>query len=167
VREDLLRKERALSNIINDDITVSTLVHAALEAAKQAYSPYSSFMVGAAVLTGSGIIYSGCNMENAAYEGGPHAETSALVAMNAAGERDVRMIVCVGYSVGQDPIIGLAPCGGCRQKLYELSSLNDSTIEVVIADPSTGELMIKTIQELLPHAFGPRDIGIDTKRFQG
>lgn len=150
----------------DDKASVIMLADRALEAARRAYPPYSRFLVGAALVTSSGRIYTGSNMENAAYEGGPHAETSALVAMNAAGERDVDLVVCVGYLEGEEQIIGLAPCGGCRQKLYEIASLTGRPIRALVRDEARGLLILKTIDELLPYAFGPADIGIELERYR-
>lgn len=144
----------------------SELLKCALIASRSAYQPYSNFYVGAAIESGTKEIYTGCNVENAAYEGESHAETNALLAMNAEGDRDPRTLICVGYLEGQIPTIGLSPCGGCRQKLFEMSQISGNDLKVLIKDTKTGKLKPVSIQKLLPYAFGPKDIGINVSRYR-
>jgi cytidine deaminase len=123
-------------------------------------------MVGAAVMSrATGAIYLGANLEGADYLG-THAEEAALSAMNMAGERVPSFLVCVGSLEGQEPQIGLAPCGNCRQKIWEFSSLSGAETRVVIRDPRDGRLYLAAIAELLPFAFGPADIGIDLDKYR-
>lgn len=144
---------------------VNELIEKAVKARKRSYAPYSKFMVGAALMTADNEIFVGANMEEAAYEA-LHAERSALSAMNMAGYRNPKLIVCVGAPEQVDnPIVGLAPCGHCRQDLKEFSSLSGTPVQVVISNPDDGDrLYIATIEELLPFAFGPSDIGVDLER---
>lgn len=120
------------------------LIEAAAEAAKRSYAPYSEFAVGAAVRTPSGAIYSGCNIENAAYPQGWCAEPTALSAMVMAGEMKIAE-VCVWA----DSARPCTPCGGCRQKLAEFGSAET----VVISAGPAGERGRWTLGELLPEAF--------------
>lgn len=121
------------------------LRRAALAAREAAYAPYSNFAVGAAIRAASGAIYSGCNVENASYPEGWCAETSAIAAMVAAGEREI-VEVCV-VSGGATPI---TPCGGCRQRLAEFGG-PDTRVHSGDADSLRGSW---TLAELLPAAFG-------------
>ena len=128
---------------------MSELYDEALKAQEQAYAPYSAFRVGAAIRTVDGAIYSGCNVENAAYPEGICAEGSAIAAMVRAGEREIAEVVVVGSGP-----VPCAPCGGCRQKLGEFSS-SDTKVKMYDRD---GNSLTATMSELLPHAFGPRDL---------
>jgi len=91
------------------------LERAARLAAKVAYAPYSKFPVGAAVLAGSGKIFGGCNVENAAYPLCNCAERTAIFAAVAAGERSIR--ACAVYTPTPAPTL---PCGGCRQVINKI-----------------------------------------------
>ncbi|MFA6161644.1 MAG: cytidine deaminase [Patescibacteria group bacterium] len=132
---------------------VEELVSRAMDVQVNAYAPYTKFMVGAAVLTKTGNIYIGCNVQGVDNDD-THAEEAALCAMVAAGERHPILVVAVGALEGCAPTI-IPPCGKCRQKLMEWSSLNKYDIEIMLA---TG---IVQLSDLLPHSFGPADIGID------
>jgi cytidine deaminase len=129
---------------------LKALFDAADSAAKQAYAPYSKFSVGAAIRTPSGGIISGCNVENAAYPAGTCAEAGAIAAMVAAGETRITEIAIVGLK--SNPCY---PCGACRQRIFEFS---DAATRVHLRDGANGEAITHTIDALLPHAFGPRDL---------
>ena len=122
----------------------------ALKAQGNAYAPYSNHPVGAAVRTASGAIYAGCNVENAALPSGLCAEASAVAAMVAAGEQDIAEVVVVGPG---DALC--APCGSCRQRLNEFAA---PETPVYICGPE-GLRLETTLGALLPHAFGPRNLG--------
>jgi cytidine deaminase len=132
------------------------LVHALFEAARavqaHAYAPYSKFFVGAAVRTSSGAVFSGANMENAAYPEGVCAEGGALSAMVSAGEREIVEVLVIGPE--GDRLT--TPCGGCRQKLREFAHLDTP---VHVAGPE-GVRRTFTLGELLPESFGPAHLGI-------
>ncbi len=126
---------------------VSALVAGARQARQHAYAPYSKYTVGAAVLAGSGSIYLGANVENAAYPSGMCAERVALFEAASRGERDIQAVAVVTENGG-------APCGACRQVLAEFGLQT----EVILAD-ATGHVSSRTtLRELLPHAFGPKDL---------
>ena len=129
---------------------VEALFAAARAAYDNAYAPYSKFPVGAAVLTPEGEIFSGANVENAAYPQGWCAETSALAAMVRAGRRRVVEVCVVGGGAGL-----CTPCGGCRQKLREFAGA-DTPIHVAGPD---GVRASFTLGELLPQSFGPENLG--------
>ena len=125
---------------------LAALFEAAKAAQAKAYAPYSRFNVGAAILTPTGAIYAGCNVENAAYPQGACAEAGAISAMALAGERRIAEILVIGDG---DALV--TPCGGCRQRIREFAAL-DSPIH--IAGPE-GVRASFTLDELLPHSFGP------------
>jgi cytidine deaminase len=128
---------------------VAALFEAAKAAQAKAYAPYSRFNVGAAILTPSGAIYAGCNVENAAYPQGACAEAGAISAMAAGGERRIAEILVIGDG---DALV--TPCGGCRQRIREFAAL-DAPIH--IAGPE-GVRASFTLDELLPHSFGPEHL---------
>ncbi len=129
---------------------MNDLLAAARAARDAAYAPYSRFQVGAALRSATGRIFSGGNVENAAYPQGQCAEASALGAMVTAGERRVVEVLVIGS--GPEPC---APCGGCRQRLNEFGGPDT----VVHLAGTGGELVTTTLGELLPRAFGPSDLG--------
>ena len=95
---------------------IDDLFAAAVAAQANAYAPYSRFKVGAAVLTPSGRIFAGCNVENAAYPQGSCAEAGAIAAMALGGERRIEAVAVVGDG---DALV--TPCGGCRQRIREFA----------------------------------------------
>ena len=131
--------------------TQAALLGAALAARRQAHAPYSKFQVGAAVLDEHGRIHAGCNVENAAYPQGLCAEAAALGAMVLAGGRRARALLVAGSGA---PLV--TPCGGCRQKLREFA---DGATPVLLADAG-GVRQVYTLDQLLPHSFGPAHLGL-------
>lgn len=136
------------------------LIEAAREVRMRAYAPYSGYLVGAAVLTaGPGAkIYVGVNVEAVDFDV-THAEESAFSAMQAAGVGTwlPDMIVAVGApkNIGRYDAPIVTPCGKCRQKIYEwVRNTRDRDIDVIVADPATGQPMLCSIRELLPLSFG-------------
>jgi cytidine deaminase len=121
------------------------LFAAARAAQANAYAPYSQFKVGAAVRTVRGRIYAGCNVENAALPNGICAETAALAAMVAAGERELETILIFAEGAAL-----VTPCGGCRQRIREFAG---PFAKIHIAGPS-GLRQCFSLDELLPHSFG-------------
>ncbi|MBL8598528.1 MAG: cytidine deaminase [Devosia sp.] len=112
----------------------------------RAYAPYSRFRVGAAILADDGKIYSGANVENAAYPIGNCAEASAIAAMIAGGGKRITRMYVTGP--GSAPV---TPCGGCRQRIREFA---DQDV-VVISHGIDGAPLSQTVAQLLPHSFGP------------
>ena len=125
---------------------LAELFAAARAAQANAYAPYSRFKVGAALRTPGGAVYSGGNVENAAYPEGVCAETSAISAMARAGERLIAEICIVG-----DGEALCTPCGGCRQRIREFA---DAGAIVHIAGPE-GVRATFRLGALLPESFGP------------
>ncbi len=123
------------------------LVHAAVEARRAAYAPYSQFAVGAALLTESGAIITGANVENASYGLTVCAERVAVFRAVAQGERRFRALAISLTGAG-------APCGACRQVLHEFAP----GLPILMADPEGGTVQETTLAALLPRAFGPEDL---------
>lgn len=123
-----------------------TIEDAARRARENAYAPYSGFRVGAAVRGGSGRVHAGCNVENVAYPEGSCAETGAIAAMIATGERQI-VEICI---IGSGPL-PVPPCGGCRQRLAEFA---EGDTPVVLLSES-GESVKTTLGALLPQGFAP------------
>jgi len=128
---------------------IKELIRLATEARDTAHAPYSNHPVGAALVTDSGEIYTGCNVENAAYPLGSCAEQSAISAMVRGGGKVIAEIVVVGPS--EQPC---TPCGGCRQRIREFSTPET----VVYSCNSERVLLTMTLDELLPHSFGPGNL---------
>jgi len=124
------------------------LVERALAARKRAYSPYSDFCVGAALLCDDGEIFEGANVENASYGACNCAERTALFTAIYAGKRKFRAIAIVGAKRGEEVTAFCSPCGICRQVLAEFCP-HDA--EVILFDGK--KMKIKTIAELLPEMF--------------
>ena len=137
-----------------NDNDLKKLFDLAREAATKAYAPYSQFSVGAAIRTPAGNIHSGANVENASYPQGACAEASAISAMIALGERDIADIAVM--SLQNNPCY---PCGGCRQRIAEFASAA-TRIHVIDQD---NVILSYTVDELLPHAFGPHALAINHK----
>jgi cytidine deaminase len=125
------------------------LLKAAQAAMEQAYAPYSKFQVGAALLAENGQIYSGCNVENAAYPQGSCAETGAIAAMVRDGAREIREIAVIGRGAEL-----CTPCGGCRQRIREFAGPD---AKVHVCGPE-GLRRTFTCDELLPASFGPEHL---------
>ena len=122
------------------------LKQAALKIRENAYAPYSGFQVGVALRSSSGEVYTGVNVENAAYPEGTCAEAGAIACMIAAGDRKITAVYVVAD--GAEPV---PPCGGCRQKLAEFSGPD---VPVTMATISGIEKTL-TVAQLLPGAFTP------------
>jgi homotetrameric cytidine deaminase len=120
------------------------LMQAADAAMRNAHAPYSNFPVGAALRASGGGVYSGANVENAAYPQGQCAEASAIGALVAAGEREITEVAVVAEKQDFCP-----PCGGCRQRLSEFAGPDTP---VHLGRPG-GPRRTLTLAELLPHAF--------------
>ena len=132
-------------------VTAEQLIRTAIENLHFSYAPYSGHTVSAAVLMDSGRVYTGVNVENAAYPAGICAENNAISHAVACGERRILAIAIVGganYSIHDY----CAPCGICRQVMREFS--DPSEMKVFIARSQT-DYKEMTLEELLPESFGP------------
>ena len=130
------------------------LIQNALDARKQSYSPYSEFKVGAALLTKTGKIYKGCNVENAAYTPTNCAERTAFFKAVSEGEREFEAIAIVG-GAEENPTEFVYPCGVCRQVMMEFCNPKEFKIIVAISEDNYVE---KTLEELFPNGFGPESL---------
>lgn len=151
--------------MIDETYDPTALIAAARAAAAHAHAPYSRFGVGAALLLTDGSVVTGTNFENASYGLSLCGETVALAKANSEGRlRDVAAIAVIGGMLGEDGGIkgadAVRPCGRCRQILNEAAQLagRDVTIWCASGDGATVERF--RLSELLPHAFGPADLGI-------
>lgn len=126
------------------------LLDAARQAMAKAYVPNSKFKVGAAILGDDGIIYAGCNVENASYPEGWCAETSAIAAMVLAGVTKIREIAVIGPG---DQLT--TPCGGCRQRIAEFATA-ETPVHICGAE---GLRRSFKLGELLPAAFAQENLG--------
>ncbi len=124
------------------------LVSAAREARERAYAPYSRFLVGAAVRTGDGRVFTGANVENASYSVTICAERVAAAAAVAAGARDLESVAVVSSAEGP-----ASPCGVCRQFLFEFNP--EMT---VVSEGESGERKTWRLADLLVDGFGPDDL---------
>ncbi|KAF2958295.1 cytidine deaminase [Thermotoga sp. Ku-13t] len=122
------------------------LIERAIEAMRRAYAPYSNFKVGAALLTKSGKVFVGCNIENASFGLSVCAERVAIFTAVAAGETEFEKLVVVAST--SSPV---SPCGACRQVMSEFGDF-----EVILAN-TNGDTMKTRVSELLPYAFKLRE----------
>lgn len=131
------------------------LVEMALEARKLSYAPYSKFKVGAALLGSNGVVYMGCNVENASYSATNCAERTAIFSAVSEGQREFEAIAIVGGQADASELEFCAPCGVCRQVIREFC--NPETFEVILAR-SVNDYKVFTLEELLPMSFGPENL---------
>ena len=129
-------------------MTDQALVELAFAMLERSYVPYSHFPVGAALLCADGTVFTGCNVENAAYGSTICAERTALVKAVSEGRKRFAAIAIAGRSEDY-----CWPCGACRQMLYEFAP--ELTVLVARAD---GQFVKLPLGELLPHGFGPANL---------
>ena len=136
-------------------MTNAELIQEAKIARERSYSPYSHYKVGAALLTKSGKIYHGCNIENAAYTPTNCAERTAFFKAVYDGEREFEKIAVVGALEGGNPDVTCAPCGVCRQVMMEFC--DPETFLVVLADGKDHQLEMP-LKALFPFGFGGENL---------
>ena len=137
-----------------EQVMIEKLIDIAIEQLEFSYTPYSNFKVGAALLTKSGKIYTGCNIENASYTPTNCAERTAFFKAVSEGVRDFQAICIVGGKDGKLTEY-TAPCGVCRQVMMEFC--NPKTFQIILAvDKERYE--IYTLEELMPLGFGPLNL---------
>lgn len=129
------------------------LVKKALTAREKSYSPYSQFKVGAALLTADGKVFTGANIENAAYTPTVCAERVAFFNAVHSGKRDFKAIAIVGGKAAEPVSSFTAPCGVCRQVMAEFS---DEDFEIILYNGK--EIKAYTFSELLPESFGKNNL---------
>ncbi len=126
---------------------IKLLIEKALEAQEKAYVPYSKFRVGACLLTEDDKIYTGCNIEIASYSPTICAERTAIFKAVSEGHKKIKAIAVVGDSDFT------FPCGVCRQVIREFGK----DAKIIIAN-SVDDYKVFTLDEILPHSFGPEDL---------
>ena len=133
--------------------SIERLIEAAVEAQKNSYSPYSRYPVGAAVLTETGRVFAGCNVENASYGLAMCAERAAIFHAVTSGHDKIVAVSVVGAAA--------KPCGACRQVMYEFSD-KDTALYLVDLNPSSGRRKVNktTVYKMLPMAFDPLASGL-------
>jgi cytidine deaminase len=140
------------------------LIEAARNAATRAYAPYSGFHVGAALLLDDDSVVTGANVENASYGLTLCAETAAVAKIANEGWIDRLVAVAiVGGRPGNDGLVGsdaVHPCGRCRQILNEAAERSNTDIAVHCASGDGRTVASYKLSELLPHSFGPKDLGL-------
>ncbi|MDC0358673.1 cytidine deaminase [Oligoflexia bacterium] len=139
--------------------TQQGLILAAEEVMQNAHSPFSKFLVGAALLTSDHNIVSGCNVENAAF-GTICAERAAITRAVAMGCREFIAIGVISRGKDFDTTEVFGPCGACRQMIYEFSEISETNIEIIIATTKKEKVLVSTINELFPVAFGPKSLNL-------
>lgn len=130
------------------------LLEEAILARENAYVPYSHFKVGAALLTGSGKIYRGCNIENAGHTPSNCAERTAFFKAVSEGERDFEAIAIVAGPEGGE-LQFTAPCGVCRQVMMEFCDYE--TFRILLGT-GPDDYQVFTLKEILPFGFGPKNL---------
>ena len=139
-----------------DKKQIETLIDTALEQRSLAYAPYSGYRVGAALLASDGKIYTGCNIENAAYTPTICAERTAFFKAVSEGVRDFEAICITGGS-GETPAGYSAPCGVCRQVMREFC---DPQTFLIILATGREKYDMYTLEQLLPMSFGPENLDL-------
>lgn len=139
---------------MNEKGIYKEIIEQALEARKKSYAPYSHFHVGACLETADGKLYTGCNIENAAYTPTNCAERTAFFKAVSEGERSFKRIAVVGGS-DEKELDFCAPCGVCLQVMQEFC--NPEEFEIVMAK-SQDEYKVRLLKELLPMGFGPDNL---------
>lgn len=140
------------------NMTDQELLQLAQDARLRAYTPYSHFKVGAALLTKQGKVYQGCNIENAAYSPTNCAERTAFFQAIFAGEREFTAIAIVGAKEGEAADSMCAPCGVCRQVIREFCQAE--SFRLIFADKEQGTRTY-LLKEILPLSFGPEDLSTE------
>ena len=140
---------------MEQNIDRKALIRAAFAARECAYTPYSNFKVGAALLAKNGSVYTGFNIECATFTPTNCAERTALFKAVSEGVHEFAAVAVVGAKDGApDDALVTSPCGVCRQMLYEFAP----HLRVLAARPD-GTFRAAALSELLPHAFGPESLG--------
>ncbi len=135
-------------------MTSEELIKIAFAARKYAYAPYSHFKVGAALLTKSNRVYTGCNIENASFPVGLCAERVAISKAISEGDKELLKIAIVGGNENiEEPKDYCTPCGICRQTMAEFC---DNNFEIILFD--NGEPRIFSLDQMLPHSFNKDDL---------
>ena len=139
------------------------LIEKARDVSMNAYAPYSGFAVGAAVRTKSGAIFTGANLENAAYGLGMCAEVDAITNANSAADYQIETIAVVGHKFvdPKDASQIVTPCGRCRQLIFEASQIAGTDVRLFSCSGDLEQIRDAAISDLLPEAFGPKNLDLE------
>ena len=146
-------------------MTEIDLIDHARRAAVHAHAPYSRFAVGAALLMSDGSVVTGANVENASYGLSLCAETVAIATASASGRlAEIVAVAVIGGAMDADGLptgtAPVSPCGRCRQVINEAAQIGGRDV-IVWCGPAVGDVIERyPLSELLPHAFGPADLGL-------
>ncbi|WP_408070914.1 cytidine deaminase [Butyrivibrio sp. JL13D10] len=143
--------------------TYEELIELALEARLMAYTPYSHFKVGAALMTKDGKVYKGCNIENASYTPTNCAERTAFFKAISEGETEFSAIAIVGGFEDKKELDFCSPCGVCRQVIREFCEDDFKIILLTGQKDGKNTYEIYDLPEILPFSFGPNDMRIKPK----
>ena len=135
-------------------IEFKELINEAINARNYAYIPYSNFAVGAALLTESGKIYKGCNIENASFTPTNCAERTAVFKAVSEGERSFKAIAVVGGKINEEVSEYITPCGVCRQVLAEFCGEDF----IIISAKSETDYKVYTLKDLFPGSFSKESV---------
>lgn len=149
----IMNKENMDTEMVDKEL-IHEMIMLAIDQLQFSYTPYSGFKVGAALLTKSGKLYTGCNIENAAYTPTNCAERTAFFKAVSEGELEFKAICVVG---GKDGVLTeyAAPCGVCRQVMMEFC--DPEQFQIILAT-STENYDVYTLKKLLPYGFGPGNL---------
>jgi cytidine deaminase len=148
----LIKKTGEITPKMIDSKIAKLLINVSRSASDKSYAPYSNFHVGAAVISKKGKIYKGCNVENASYGLTLCAERNTLSSMVAQdGHQQIAALACTAKEAGKNDVW---PCGACRQWIEEFDK--DETAKIIAE--KNEKLIFATTKELLPNAFGPKDL---------
>ena len=136
-------------------MTNQELILEAKKAREKSYAPYSHFRVGAALLTKSGKLYHGCNIENASYSPTNCAERTAFFKAISEGEREFEKIAIVGGMEGTEADELCAPCGVCRQVMMEFC--DPESFQIILANGKGKHIQV-SLKEMVPYGFSPENL---------
>lgn len=133
---------------------------------KNTYNLYTHFYVGAALLTDDGEIFSATFAENSCPSMTVCAERAAILSANTKGKRYYKAMAIIGGAEEFDAEEPTTPCGACRQFIYDFAQIAEKDIMLICSNTKKDKILITSINELLPHPFGPNDTGQDLSRFR-
>lgn len=136
-----------------------SLAREAIFAREKSYAPYSNFMVGAALLTKNAELFHGCNIENAGYTPTVCAERTAFFKAVSEGAREFFAIAVAGWARGSEENAQAFPCGVCRQVMREFCE--PASFKIIVVNGENGGFTEHSLEELLPHGFGPENLPHD------
>ena len=147
-----------------DDVQKNLLAEAE-KVMETAYNPYSKFYVGVALLSKDNEVITGSNVESDSYGSSICAERAALLRANAKDIRSFKKVALIGRGEDFNTKEVTAPCGECRQALFEFAQLTGIDFEIIMSTTKKDKIIISTIKELLPLALGPKDLEVDVKKY--